>query len=480
MPAMSTPAPPSAAAAELRAGWRVLALAALAVAARLGLLAQTPLEVDAVLLIRAVEDFDPTAMRPHPPGYPGVVALARLLPTDPALALRLVSALSAAPLVAFTWAIARRMGANPTLAAALVAVNPVAWFYNVTENAYAAGAAAAAWLVWECLRAREQPGAVPPARVGLALGVVGAMRPSDLVFLAPMALWACGRRAPVLLLGALPVTAAWLGWCAAASGGLGAYLDAVRHQFTWIREGQIPHWRLHQVHHLLVYLAQAGAGGWLLLPFLRRLPQPAALWGLWLGVPLGFHLLVYVAKPGYLLVIVPALAVALAGAVPVLARRAAVAASAGFFLLADPVDVEVDPTPKRPFAQKTWPERLVSEGSFLSMTSLRRTRDQDRANRAYAALLAPQVDPGRTLVLWVDRWDPAIAGYFLPEARVVDSRTPSVGVDRRGVRVILLSWAGAEGFEPLADARGYGAWVRELGVGELPLTVHSLELRPAW
>lgn len=476
---MSTPTPGPA---TLPApAWALGGLALLAVLSRLLLLAQTPFEVDSVLLLRAVEDFDPTAMRPHPPGYPGVVGLARMLPLEPALALRVVAALSAGPLVLFTALVGRRMGADPLVAAALVLVNPLAWLYGITENAYAPGAAAAAWLAWECLRARDVPGAAPALRVGLALGVVGALRPSDLVFLAPMAAWGAGRRLGVAALGALPVTAAWLGACAWASGGLGAYLGAVQHQFTWIREGQVPHWRLHQVHHLGVYLLQAGAGAWLLLPWVRRPPQHAGLWALWLGVPLAFHLLVYVAKPGYLLVYTPALAIALAQApVPVLGRRVAIATSLGFFLLADPVDVEIDPTPRRAFAQKSWPERLVSEGSFLSMTSLRRTWDQDRANRAYTALLAPQVEPGRTLVLWVDRWDPAIAGVSLPGARVVDSRTPTVGVDRRGVRLLLLAWEAPEGFTPLRDAQGYGAWVRELRVEDLPLTVHSLTLRPAW
>jgi hypothetical protein len=463
---------------------RVALLLVVAVLSRLLLLPESPFEVDSVLLIRGVEEFDPTAMRPHPPGYAGVVGLGRLMPLPPDAALRVLSALAVVPLVGFTWAIARALNGRALLAAALVAANPVAWLYGVTENAYALGAAGAAAVVWTALQARRDPCWTWGLLLGLLLGVTGALRPSLLLFLAPIAAWGAGRRAPWVLAGAVPVTAAWVLWAGAASGGVGAYLSSVWTQFTWIRDGHAPGWRLHQLHHFGVYGIQALAGGALLLPWIRR-PKGDAAWALllWAGVPLAFHALVYVAKAGYLLSYLPALAVlvAVSERSPVWARVSAVVASAAWFLLPRPIDVDLDPMPKAAFGTKTWPERIRGELSFLGTASLGRVRTQDRVNQAYTDLLTPVVHSGPTTVVWVDRWDAALAGHHLPGARVIDPRAQAIEVPTEGIQLVVLSWERPdESFEPIVDPTGYGAWTRRVELADLPLTVGRLTAVPVF
>ncbi len=459
----------------MKSPWLIVIVA---VASRLLLLPDSPFEVDSVLLTRAVEDFDPTHMRPHPPGYAGVVLLGKLLFfLAPGAALRVTSALCVGPLVWGTWKVTEELDGNPLLAAALVACNPVAWFYGLTENAYAPGAAATVCTVWALLRARREEGPLWPILAGLLFGLTGAMRPSLLVFLAPAVLVACGRRSHWVLLGAVAPTLLWLTGSAWASGGLGDYLYSVGNQFSWIREGHPDHWRWHQVHHLAVYTLQAIGGGLLLLPWIRRADRVLLAWML---VPFAFHLVVYVAKAGYLLSYLPALCVLLACTqAPRPLRVAAPVISALLFLLLRPMDVERDRTPKRPFAEKSWSERVASELSFLATASLGRVRVQQSANEGYRSLLQPMVKPGRTTVVWVDRWDAAIAGHMLTGVDVVDPRGDRLQVPVEGTRVLYLGWEGPEDFESI-ERDGYGAWMRDLAIDELPLSIGRLEAVPVY
>ena len=48
-------------------------------AIRLLTLPQTPWELDEILFIEAIRDFDPGAGRPHPPGYPLLVGFGKAL-----------------------------------------------------------------------------------------------------------------------------------------------------------------------------------------------------------------------------------------------------------------------------------------------------------------------------------------------------------------------------------------------------------------
>ena len=73
-------------------------LGALAIlVSRLMTLPRTPWELDEILFTRAVIDFEPLRSRPHPPGYPLLVGLGKLVHvvvTDPWFALVVLSVVS--------------------------------------------------------------------------------------------------------------------------------------------------------------------------------------------------------------------------------------------------------------------------------------------------------------------------------------------------------------------------------------------------
>ncbi|RPJ62610.1 MAG: hypothetical protein EHM24_25740, partial [Acidobacteria bacterium] len=85
----------------------ILLLAALFVAAHLPLLAPSLEDIDSVNFALGVRDFDPVRHRPHPPGYPifiGLAKTARVVLDEPrALAIwgALFGGLAAIPLYAF-------------------------------------------------------------------------------------------------------------------------------------------------------------------------------------------------------------------------------------------------------------------------------------------------------------------------------------------------------------------------------------------
>jgi len=101
---------------------------------RFAYLANGPWEWDEVAFARGVLDFDLAAYFPHPPGYPGWLAVGHLLTPivgEPMVALQ---AASAAFSVAALWLLAAlgRRVAHPSVAAAaavLVLVAPGPWLY---------------------------------------------------------------------------------------------------------------------------------------------------------------------------------------------------------------------------------------------------------------------------------------------------------------------------------------------------------------
>lgn len=447
---------------------RLLLILILALASRLLLMAQSPFELDSVLLMRGVEAFDPTAMRPHPPGYAGLVFLAKGLPLAPDTALRTLSALAVLPLLWGTWTLSEDTGSDPLLATLLVACNPVAWMLGLTANAYALPAAAALWFGIAALRLRQGADWRMAGWTGLLWGCATALRPSLSLFLLPLLIWASRRQLGWALLGAIPPVGVLLGLSALGSGGLLPYLEATWAQFAFIQQSHPPNWRLHQLHHLVVYAAQICGGGLLLLPWLKR-PKQAGGFALWVLPALGFFALIHLAKAGYLLALLPPVAVVLAGAqAPKALKWAAPVLSAACFLLARPIDVELDPSPKAAFSDKQWSQRVHGELSFWGSASLERVRQQERSNRAYVTLLQPLVIPGRTVLVGGDRWEPTLASELLSGVEVVNGQT-ALSAPPSGLRVLYLSWQGAPGFSEVTGPQGHGVWLRDLDAAQQEL-----------
>ena len=122
---------------------------------RIALLPDGPWEQDEALFAAGVIDFDVTRHRPHPPGFPGWIALGTLLHPlvgDPVLALQLASALASIVLfAALAHALTRlTQGPTATLAAAAFTVSPLAWVhagraFSTTPALACAVAALVAW-----------------------------------------------------------------------------------------------------------------------------------------------------------------------------------------------------------------------------------------------------------------------------------------------------------------------------------------------
>lgn len=167
-------------------------LTALAVAAvllsRLLLLPDGPWEQDEALFAAGVLDFDVTRHRPHPPGFPGWIAIGKLLlplAGDPVLALQIASSLASAVLF---WAMAQLLGrivpgGRATLLAAAFTTAPLVWVHagRAFSTTPALACAAVAVLGWSRGRRAHCAG-------WLALALAALVRPQLAPELAVLAL----------------------------------------------------------------------------------------------------------------------------------------------------------------------------------------------------------------------------------------------------------------------------------------------------
>lgn len=216
-------------------GLQVLALAGLVAATRLPLRTRYLLNWDADQFALGMQHFDVLHHQPHPPGYPGYIALGRALLTlfpDPNAALQALSIAGEAAGAGLAFAFAGRLfgQAAAWVTALAMLVSPLFWYYGEAANVYALEpllALAVAWFAWAAWNG-ERRAALPLA---LALAGAGAIRPSTAVLLAPLGLLALirlgdPRRLALAAAVAVAGTLAWLAPLVAISGGPGSYLAA--------------------------------------------------------------------------------------------------------------------------------------------------------------------------------------------------------------------------------------------------------------
>jgi hypothetical protein len=302
---------------------------------------------DSGLLASGVRSFDFSAGHPHPPYYPLAIAMAKLLVmsfgSTPAQALILLSVLASGVLAAATYLVARGSLGVPAsaFAASLVILSPTALFNGIVPLTYAlegAASAAVALAAWRCRRTGARRDAV---LLAVALSVAVGIRPSSMFLLAPLGLWAVWGRWVSMgwAVGAgVAATAVWAVPMLAAGGGLSDFLAGNSYQsrhvvfaHTAFHDGPsvIPenlHWLGVYVEWELAFLGAALAlAAVTVFLWARHLPQRAATFLLaWVAWPLAFFTLVYAGWPvypsGYVLVLVPGVAVALAVLAQSLAR----------------------------------------------------------------------------------------------------------------------------------------------------------------
>ncbi len=182
-----------------------------------------PFEWDELLAQRAVIKYDVATHSPQPPGSPAYIGAAKavnFLVHDPLQALQIVGILAALAAVAATWALARRLGAPPALAAGaagVVAASPEFFFMAVVGTSDMAGTASGAVAALALVAAAQNPALLPLA--GAVCGVAVGIRPQNLPAYLPALIWALtqgvrGRRWGRLVVGALVglavTAAAWV------------------------------------------------------------------------------------------------------------------------------------------------------------------------------------------------------------------------------------------------------------------------------
>ncbi|MEK6975991.1 MAG: glycosyltransferase family 39 protein [Candidatus Thermoplasmatota archaeon] len=328
-------------------GWLLVAIA---VVTRTASRAKSMTTFDAGLHAMGLVNYDIPSGQPHPPGYPLVMLAGRVVKVfvgDPLAAMVWLSILCTAVAVFLLWRLGERIGGRwaGVGAATLFILSPMALFNGSVGLTYAAEAAtstAAALAAW---RAGEQPSRNRLLVLGVVLAVAVGVRPSSLLFLAPLGLWPAllrttwrerGSRIAWVAAAAAPTVLVWLVPMLAFGGGVAAVLSANRVQTatvilrdTVFTEGwpivldnlrHLAHYARYELHALpwllCALIVALAFGGPRVRARLAAHRIKVAFLALWMAPALLFYALIYVGWPvypsGYLMVILPAVALAVA------------------------------------------------------------------------------------------------------------------------------------------------------------------------
>ncbi len=361
---------------EARRGALLVAGLGAALLSRLPFFPALPVSFDALNYVRALERMDVRLHQPQPPGYPLYILLGRALlrlAGEPHRALLWLSALACALAGWALFLLGRRLlgERGGMLAALFLLTAPAVWYQSAIAAPYTLDLLASVTIaLLACHTAAGESRAAPWA-LSLALGLSGAFRPQTMVFLAPLAAFALGKRGWRALLGgaALAAAAFAAGFApiVAASGGWEGYRAALGH----ITE--IPAWGLQRTeggsrlarNALVVLRLTFGALSeplWLLalagalLPSrqegaARRHISPAALFLLWLLPAWTVYVLLWPGNRGTILVgIAPFYLLAARGAENLIQRRAALGKSLAAFVILWQVALFAW-LPQRPFGE---------------------------------------------------------------------------------------------------------------------------------
>jgi hypothetical protein len=411
------------------------ALMALVLLTRVPLRTRYLLNWDATQFALGMSQFDIAHHQPHPPGYIGYIALGRLLQplfADPNTTLVAISIGAECLAVVLAYGFARRLFDEPTgLATGLaLLVSPLFWYYGEAANTYALEPAIAlglAWLAWRAWHG-HRGGAYCAAA---ALGVLGSIRPSTSVLLAPLVLYSVVRsHPPAVVVRAVGIASAgalaWVIPLLVASGGVRAYLQASLELGGSVSAGSAV-WRAglrglagNLQNVLEGVLLEVGlfavplVFGFAIAPRFGIRPRLPRGWGafcaVWIGPSLATYLFVHVGQVAYVQSFAPALLLsigpALSATVATLRRvglfpaGAAAAAFANALLFLAPV-----------------PQGLAS---------------QEAAHDRWVAGVIDVVEPWQPqhTLLVSDGW--AAASYRTAQVYLPEYHRVAIAVDRRG------------------------------------------------
>jgi len=308
------------------------ALALLTVLSRLPYRARMLYNWDAVQFALALQEYDVVKHQPHPPGYILYVALGHLVNTwlDNPTAAYVVLAVAFSGLTTFVVYFLARDAydrATALVAATLLAVSPLFWFYGSVGLTYVGEALCAstvAYFAFRALRGSETDAWLAAGYLGLA----GGVRQSILLLLFPLWLGATVagvRRLRAVVVGLVIMTMAVMSWFVPMiwlTGGFERYLSAsVDLAESVVKPTSILSGAVETTLRMARYLLESvlvGLGPLALVAFLvpwyvRRLGCGSREWFLvgWAVTPVLVYTLVHFGQAGYALTFLPALVVLL-------------------------------------------------------------------------------------------------------------------------------------------------------------------------
>jgi len=307
----------------------------LTVASRIPFICKYLFDWDSILLARALDGFYIPAHRPHPPGYIFSVLSAKLLYFifDANTAYIVLGIFFAAITAIFIWRIMDRF--VPTTVAFLAALiwitSPLSWFWSSVSATYIISPAFAALLMWFSVKFDSSRRPVFYSfMVGLTVGIASGFRQDLTLLLGVPTIWFIFTKLEygfsriflsVLAGFALPF-AVWFGLSSANCGGVSEYIDIVRGQFGVSvgggKFGQASFRIMLGLKRLVAGLLLGGGAA--ILPavaaiIVRPITIIKSLWesksrspGMFLimiAFPVLFFVFVFLAKSGYVLILLP-------------------------------------------------------------------------------------------------------------------------------------------------------------------------------
>ena len=176
---------------------RPLLLVCILVATRVAFRSNCLYDIDSVNFALGLRRFDPGSYQPHPPGYFLYICLGRLVNlffNDANTALVAISIAASCGALLMIYALADSwFGARPALFASLIFLfSPLVWFHGTVALTYAVEmffSALTGYLCWRVVRGS----AVFVLPLALTVGLATGFRPSFLLFLSPLLVFALRR-----------------------------------------------------------------------------------------------------------------------------------------------------------------------------------------------------------------------------------------------------------------------------------------------
>ena len=403
-----------------------LAFVAVALATRLPFRDRTLFISDSGRYALALEHYDVTLGRPHPPGNPLYVGLAKAVDAavhDPPTSLAIVSALASGVALFLAWLLGRDVAGEEGgwIAAGILATSPLFWFFGAVAMPATGEAALSLLLAWLARRARDPGAGRWFWALTLTLGLSIGFRSTFAVLIVPLWIYAGWRHPRArLAAGAVALAAAFFGWTlfvASLSGGLTAYRETLSTFFVDVvlatkifggGLGKIPTQLtgagVSALLGLGLFLFPFLSGAWGCLTGKWPFPGAAPFLAAWAGPGLIFHAAYDWAPRFGVLLLAPAAILAAATLAPLLRKPGLPRAGT---LLAAAVNVGVFLLPAR-LGPVELPEPFPSGSRLLA-------RNEDLARRD--AAIRGAVDPKTSVVLAYD--DTFHVAWFLPDYRVV-------------------------------------------------------------